>query len=1028
MKWTRAAVCGLVAVAIPAAARGGEASSRPATLADVGMQLEQVRLRAVAERDAALANVEQALVEAQHGGLSGQRRVAAQLLSGEIHYARHDYVRAEQAFKDAEKSSSGTVFADDAAFSRIQAMEAQGKDADAAKEWLKWDKKFPQSALAGEALIARTWNAIRRQAVEEAARTLQETARRAPHLQQDARVVLAGATLSYIQGKSAEALAAVGPTGGGAGATYLRALCQSALGARLKAAAHFQEVVDRHPESPLRDSAMLAKANSFLDSKAYRSAAEEFGRVAERAQSADIRAEAELRRAGAMVLDADTVNGNAELQTVLGKYPGSGIGARAQFLLGEVLYSQQQFEPAIAEYNKLLRTYFEHSLAAAAQYRVGRCLDALDRKAEATGAYQAVVKGYPLEAESPAAAYLAGVGLMEQGRPLVAAPYFQLVLDRYAKRPADAAVLVFDSPEHQELVEAALCLLELSYHRAGDMGQLSGAPHMTLLQMPPSRSGWRAYALLIDADALAAMGRHEEAQGSLIKLVQEFPDHEVALHANRLLAWTYAQQGKDDLAIETEQRMLVRYSASGNAEFLGSAYLNKAHVLFNRKSYADAAAAYEDYLRRFAAHSGRQLALYQAGVAYTRIDRNGDAVDRWETLTREAPTSKIAEQAWARAGDLYFRAEQYDNAKRCYQGLLEHFAASPAAALASLRLAQCDYNAGRDGDALQRFSEVGQRYADSPIGKEAARGSEMALYRLGQDKGGIETLAQLVEQYPTGSFAADAQFRIAMHHYEAKRWPEAIDGFRRVVAQFPGFTAADQAHFLMADAAEQNQNTAEARQGYEQFLNFFPESELRQTAQFRLGMLDFQAGDFMRAAVQFTGVVDGEANAETKTACLYNLALCQRMLGDAEAARAALERYRNEHPGDARSVDVSYQLGDLHEKAGNCALAVDEYQKALASGAAQTLAIELYYRMGACREQQGEVDAALASYQKAMQAQNKSDAFRLSAVVRLATLHEEKGNVKGALSAYRDLVRNAKDAEMVAAAKERVAQLEAAVP
>jgi predicted TPR repeat methyltransferase len=62
-----------------------------------------------------------------------------------------------------------------------------------------------------------------------------------------------------------------------------------------------------------------------------------------------------------------------------------------------------------------------------------------------------------------------------------------------------------------------------------------------------------------------------------------------------------------------------------------------------------------------------------------------------------------------------------------------------------------------------------------------------------------------------------------------------------------------------------------------------------------------------------------------------------------------------------------------------------------------------------------------------MQVQDKSDAFRLSAVVRLATLQEEKGNFKAALAAYRDLVRNAKDAEMVAAAKERVAQLEAAV-
>ncbi|HZM16104.1 MAG TPA: tetratricopeptide repeat protein [Candidatus Krumholzibacteria bacterium] len=1022
-------VAGVVAllVAAPALTQGGEeVSTRPATLAEVGMQLEQVPLRAPAEREAALADVEQALSQAQRGGLSGDRRLAAQLLAGEVQYGRHDYARASQYFGEAEKS--GGVFADDAGMARIQALEAKGQDAEAAKEWAKWEKRYPQSSLLPEVRLARTWNAIRRMALEEAARTLAELVKQRPHLQKDPRVVLADATLHYLNQRYNEALAALG-TQSGAGPTYLRALCQAALGARLKAAAHYQEVVDRYPESPLREHAMLAKANSFLESKAFRSAAEEFRRVAERVQTPDLRAEAELRRAGALVLDGDTATGSSELQGVVAKYPGTGFAARAQYLLGEVAYSQQQYEPAIVEYNRLLTTYFEHALAATAQYRVGRCLDALNRKAEATSAYQAVVRGYPLEAESPAAAYLAGVGLMEQGKPLIAAPYFQLVLDRYAQRPKDAAVLVFASPEHQELVEAALCLLELCYHKAGDLGQLSGAPHMTLQQMPPSRSSWRAYALLIDADALAAMGRHDEAQGTLSKLVQEFPDHAVALHANRLLAWTYAQQGKDALAIETEQRMLVRYAATGNADFLGSAYLNKAHVLFNSKKYAEAAAAYDDYLKRFAGHSGRQLALYQAGVAYTRLDRNGDAVDRWEMLVKEAPKSEIAERAWARVGDLYFRAEHYADAKRCYQGLLENFAESQAAALAHLRLAQCDYNAGRDGEALQEFSEVGQRYPGTVMAKEAARGSELALYRLGQDKGGIATLAQLVEQYPTSSFAADAQFRIAMHHYEAKRWAEAIEGFRRVVTQFPGFTAADQAHFLMADAAEQNQQTDEARRGYDQFLMFFPESELRPTAQFRLGMLDFQAGDHMRAAVQFTGVLDSEkANAETRTACLYNLALCQRVLGDTEAARTSLERYRTEHPGDPRSIDVAYQLGDLHEKAGHCGQALEEYQKALAGGPPAKLAVELYYRMGACREQEGQADAAVASYQKAMQASDKSDAFRLSAVVRLATLHEEKGNFKGALAAYRDLVRNAKDAEMVAAAKERVAQLEAAVP
>src|SRR5262249_29180082 len=155
------------------------------------------------------------------------------------------------------------------------------------------------------------------------------------------------------------------------------------------------------------------------------------------------------------------------------------------------------------ELNRVLTSYFQHSVAASAQYRVGRCLDQLGRHADATSTYQAVVSGYALEPEAPAAAYLAGVGLLAQNRPLQAAPYFQLVLDRCASQSGEGGHVAFASPENQELVEAALCLLEDSYHRAGNLGQLSGAPHLLLTRMPPSRSPWRATALLIDADASA---------------------------------------------------------------------------------------------------------------------------------------------------------------------------------------------------------------------------------------------------------------------------------------------------------------------------------------------------------------------------------------------------------------------------------------------------------------------------------------------------------------------------------------------
>ena len=1007
----------------PTSAGDAATGDAPQTLGDIGMDFEKALLQNAAERSGALEDLSGSLELLLKKDLKGDRKNAARFLWGEVRFALGDYKAAAQAFRQAADGGKKESFAADAAFAEILAVEAQGRDVDAAKAWIKWEKRFPTSPLLAEALLARAWNALRRDTLQEASGLLDQIEKKYPHMTAGPRFVIADATVAYLQGRAGDALEALKDKDG-APAIYLRALCYQANGDMLKAAAQFQSVADRFQDSALRDFAMLAKANVFLASGAYKTAAEEFEGVATRASRAEVIAEAELRRAACIYLDNRHDEGAERLREVTATRRGTDVAARAQLLLGEALYGQSLYEDAILEFNRVLTDYFEHELAANAQYRVGRCLDALGRINEATSAYQLVVSGYPQSPQSPAAAYLAGIGLLSDNRPQAAVPYFQLVLDRYA-RDQGQGMIVFASPEHQELVEAALCLLELSYHRAGDMGQLSGVPHLMLQKMPPSPSPWRAYAFLIDADALAAQGRYDESQKMLETLMKEFPEHDVAIPANRLLAWTYARQGNDELAIQTEERMLAKYAGDTDTERLSSAYLNKAHILFNGKEYKEAAETYDDFLRRFPDHPNRLLALYQAGLCHYRLEHTGDAVDRWEELVSTDPAAEIAERAWVRAGDVYFQAEHYDNAKRCYQGLLDNFAESKGAALGMLRMAQCDYNAGRDADALAAFSEVVQRFPGTGVAREAEKGMERALYRLGQRKDGAEVLAQLVEQFPTSPFAADAQFEIAMRYYEAKDYAKAADAFRRVVSQFPGYSAADRAHYLMADAQSQAGANEEARLAYEQFLMFFPESEFNTTVRFRLASSRFDEGDYMRAAIDFTTVMEHETSKDIASASLFNLALCRKMLGQTEEALQMLEKYKETYPNDDRSAQVAYHIGEALENAGRTMDAIDEYEKALAS-APGDLSTELLYRVGTCREQLGEEDAALASYKLAVSAKDKTDAFRLSAVARCAAIHEKNGKYQEALSDYRDLIRNAKDPELVVAAKERAAQLEAA--
>lgn len=996
------------------------------TIAELGVQLETARLLDAAHRLRAVAKIDSVVRTLLDGDIPSEKKTAVFFLSAEIRYLWSDYAKAAELFEKARKENKHGPFADDAAFLEIVALEADGRDEEAAKRWKKWIEKNEESTMMPEALLAASCNAIRRGVLGEASVTLSDLETRYPYLRDDHRVRLAAATVLFLQGEADKALGQLGDLQGDAANHFLRGLCYEAMDKMLKAAAHFQNVYERYPESPLRDHARLAKANIFMTSSAFKSAAEEFESVIENSTTENVTAEAHLRKAACQFLDGDAAAATDQLREVTRSYVGQDFAARAQMLLGEVLVTRGMHEEAIPEFNRVLTDYFEHELAAIAQYRVGRCLDALGRQGEATSAYQMVVSGYPISPQSPAAAYLAGAGLLEQKRPRQAVPYFQLVLDRYAQDTGQGE-LVFASPEHQELVEAALCLLEFSYHQVGDMGQLSGVPHLMLQKMPPSASSWRAYALLIDADALASQGRHEEAQTVLQTLIDEFPAHEVVLPANRLLAWSYAQIGQDELAIQVEERMLARHAPDAESEQLSSAYLNKAHILFNKKNYKDAAASYDDFYHRYPSHPQRLLALYQAGLCYFRLQQKGDAIDRWEAIVELDPAAEISERAWVRAGDLYFQAEYYEDAKRNYQGLLEHFENSKGAALGMLRLAQCEFNAGNDKAALEMYSAVTARFPGTGIAREAQRGIETALYRLGQRDDGSKVLSELVEQYPDGAFAADAQFEVARRLYEAKQFAEAAEEFRRVVSQFPDYSAADRAHFLMAEAYAQAGSPTEAKKTYTQFLLFFPDSEFQLSVRFKLGALRFADGEYMQAAVDFESVIEDGESDELSRAALFNLALCKKMLGVIEEAAVALEQYREKYPSDDRASQVAYQLGDIYETRSDLGLAAEEYENALQSQPSADMKLELYYRVGVCYEELKKVDKAVAAFEKAAMSKDHSDTYWLSAVVRCAALYEQKGEHKKAMKAYQKIVKNADDPELVAAAQERVSQLKSVV-
>ena len=59
-----------------------------------------------------------------------------------------------------------------------------------------------------------------------------------------------------------------------------------------------------------------------------------------------------------------------------------------------------------------------------------------------------------------------------------------------------------------------------------------------------------------------------------------------------------------------------------------------------------------------------------------------------------------------------------------------------------------------------------------------------------------------------------------------------------------------------------------------------------------------------------------------------------------------------------------------------------------------------------------------------MAGKDRDDAYRLSAVARCAFLYESRKEFAKAVTAYRDIMKNARDQELVAVAADRVSELE----
>lgn len=184
----------------------------------------------------------------------------------------------------------------------------------------------------------------------------------------------------------------------------------------------------------------------------------------------------------------------------------------------------------------------------------------------------------------------------------------------------------------------------------------------------------------------------------------------------------------------------------------------KARKLFEVREYANAIAAYENFLAKY------PDTRLQEDILFDIADAQYNSVDLREP-------------------------KNYNSAIQAFKKALANYPESPRAAYATFQIAECHRKGGFYIEASSQYDLVIQRYPKTPYTVESRYWLAECLFQMQKFEDALREFDKFVNDFPTGPHAREASFRIAdcyaeikdfersEFYYEKalKRWPDLID-------------------------------------------------------------------------------------------------------------------------------------------------------------------------------------------------------------------------------------------------------------
>ena len=720
------------------------------------------------------------------------------------------------------------------------------------------------------------------------------------------------------------------------------------------------------------------------------------------------------------------------LEAYISEMRGKQGKARASVLLAECLHALGRYEDAILLLADHQKGAQRAGIEANFSYWKARCYQSLGEPDRALALLAKAEENGPGSASLPAVMQLAAAVLIEIGDYDGAADKFAEFLAAFPDRE-DAAEVALERAkvfiECGRNARALEALVTLGDDYPAAVAALEGALLIgKLLRLLDDVGGARAALFPLATNLQVRVELRAEAWFEFAEMEREAGDFENADHAlaqgilltGDAAARARAQADRGRILVllgrEEEGFSIMRESVLNQPDPVAAAatQISFAEMLQQQDKHGQAVQEYQVFMEAFSGQGLDSRALWGKAWSLWDLGRFTEAASVFEKVYALNPDQEMRADSLMKAADSHFAEGQFNAAAEIYRRFSEEFQTHAQRGQARFQEAESFAQAEDFDRAIELLEDIARESAGGPEAGTAAYRRALMLERAKRYEDAVLAYSELLETGGKEAIPVEAMHRRGIVRFRQGEYEIALDDFSRVVELAEPGLMTDEANQMRGEALYMLQRDTEALTTWQNLIETNPDSPLAPVIRFRLGVYQWNIGDYVKAEDQFLSLFQTTPENELAEQALYLAARSAEKLSNHVQALDHSKTLIRAYPDSALTPKVRILQGEILREMGRFSMAIISLDQIIQNWPDSPLVDHAWGLIGDCQRTLGtgtngaaraaRFQEALDSFGTVVDSPAAPPEMKLQAKYKIGRVIEHLDLPDDALDAYTEVV------------------------